>query len=79
MIYLIQGWRAETALTPGYYLSRLRREEGPPANAGGSDKSPYGRATALRELTINYIAMCELGSLQSDWPVEPPSARTCAV
>ena len=26
-----------------------------------------------------YIAMCELGSLQSDWPVEPPNARTCAV
>jgi hypothetical protein len=24
---VIQGWRAETALTPGYYLSRLRREE----------------------------------------------------
>jgi len=28
---LIQGWRAETALTPGYYLSRLRREEYPVA------------------------------------------------
>lgn len=26
-----------------------------------------------------YIAMCELGSLQSDWPVEPPRARTCTV
>jgi hypothetical protein len=24
---LIRGWRAEAALTPGYYLSRLRRED----------------------------------------------------
>src|SRR5882724_77625 len=42
---------------------------------------PTSRDTDLtsRELTIIYIAMCVLGSLQSEWPVEPPSARTCAV
>src|SRR6478672_9857045 len=29
--------------------------------------------------TVVHIAICELGSLQSDWPVVPPSARICAV
>jgi len=44
-----RGGAPKTALTPGYYLSRLRRED------------PH-----------HYIAMCVLGSLQSDWP-EPTS------
>lgn len=37
---------------------------------------PFLQLTAL---VSGYIAMCEVGSLQSDWPVEPPSARTCTV
>jgi hypothetical protein len=52
-----------------------------------ADALPNGRATApiypptplhCAAATRGYIAMCELGSLQSDWPVKP-SARASFV
>src|SRR5216684_5494749 len=61
-------------------MSRRWREEIPPADASGTDNAlAYARAATPLLLAQTYIAMCELGSLQSDWPVKPPRARTCAV
>ena len=40
---------------------------------------PSWRRAGLSFGGLDYIAMCELGSLQSDWPVAPPSALTCRV
>ncbi len=34
----------------------------------------YGLIAADTAATTTYVAICELGSLQSDCPVEPPSA-----
>ena len=51
---MILGWRAEAALTPGYFISRFQRED---------DALPHGRATAvsldqspamLRTLTLSH-------------------------
>lgn len=47
----------------------------PSCYAMTNDCQPLNAAMAA----ARYIAICELGSLQSLWPVEPPSARTCMV
>src|SRR6266478_4428602 len=44
--------------------------ENPPATAGGTERVCRQDVCAPG----CYSAMCELGSLQSDWPVEPPNA-----
>ena len=64
-------------------ISRVLSQCDPVANAPGTDIGTADltapRRWAIAPTDARYIAMCELGSLQSDWPVEPPRARTCAV
>ena len=38
-------------------------------------RQPRLAAAAYPELIPGYIAMCETGSLQSDWSVDPPIAQ----
>ena len=77
---MILGWRAETALTPGYFISRLQREDmRPPSRSGRpvrAARSMRARMSALQSvapLSINPVATARGTDITADEDVRAPS------